>query len=288
MSEKIYVSPSDQGRNEYGAGNTVEEAQCEKIATALVDALRRCGFESMTDLLADMHERVAQSNAWGAILHVCLHTNAYDGKVGGTRLFCYELGGEGHKACEAVMATLAPITPGTSDAITARPELYEVRETTATCVYVEVDFHDVPEIALWIISHTTEIAEAIAEGICNYFGKEYTVPEAKGSEKLPAPRALEERVAELERVVDDTKKALTIALQTIANLVETVGKRYYTLAEVRADEDNAEHYLPTLKRLIDRGHLRGKSGDGDGLILDLSEDAVRLLVVLDRAGVFGV
>jgi N-acetylmuramoyl-L-alanine amidase len=280
MPEKIYVSPSDQRRNKYGAGNTVEEAQCEKIATALVDALRRCGFESMTDLLADMYERVAQSNAWGAILHVCLHTNAHDGKVGGTRLFCYELGGEGHKACEAVMATLAPITPGTSDAITARPELYEVRETTATCVYVEVDFHDVPEIALWIISHTTEIAEAIAQGICNYFGKEYTAPEAKGSEKLPAPSDLEERVTELEKIVAGLMSSVEL-------LAKAVGNSYHSLGDVRADEENAEFYLPTLNLLIDQGHLRGKGGTGDDMILDLPENAVRLLVFLDRAGVFG-
>lgn len=265
MPERIYISPSDQGRNEYGAGNTVEEVQCEKIAVALANALQRCGFESKTDLLADMYNRVSQSNIWGASLHVCIHTNAHNGKVGGTRLFCYDLGGEGHKACKAVMATLAPITPGTSDAITARPELYEVRNTTAPCVYIEVDFHDVPEIALWIISHTTEIAEAIAEGICNYYEKEYIAPETKGSEKLPSARTLEERVLMLE---------------------STAGKRYHTLGDVRADADNAENYLPTLERLIDMGYLKGKGGDGDGLILDLSEDAVRLLVVFDRAGVF--
>lgn len=190
--KKIYVSPSDQGKNEYGAGNTVEEVQCEKIATALVNALVRCGFEAKTDLLADMYARVSQSNNWGADLHACIHTNAYDGEVGGTRLFCYKLGGEGHKACTAVMATLAPITPGTSDAITARPELYEVRVTNAPCVYVEVDFHDVPDIAMWIINHTTEIAEAICEGICNYFGVAYKgnnaesalAPESAPAEKL--------------------------------------------------------------------------------------------------------
>jgi hypothetical protein len=71
----------------------------------------------------------------------------------------------------------------------------------------------------------------------------------------------------------------------VKNLAATVGKRYRTLGDVRADQENAEYYLPTLERLIDMGHLRGKGGGGDGLILDLSEDAVRLLVVLDRAGV---
>lgn len=182
MAKKIYVSPSDQGKNAYGAGNTVEEVQCEKIAVALVNALERCGFEAKTDLVADMYARVSQSNIWGADLHVCIHTNAYNGKVGGTRLFCYVFGGEGHKACKAVMATLAPITPGTSDAITERPELYECRVTKAPCVYVEVDFHDVPTIAEWIISHTTEIAEAIANGICNHYGVAY-----KGNEVASAP-----------------------------------------------------------------------------------------------------
>jgi N-acetylmuramoyl-L-alanine amidase len=176
MAKKIYISPSDQGKNQYGAGNTVEEVQCEKIATALVNALQRCKFEAKTDLTANMNERVSQSNNWKADLHVCIHTNAYNGKVSGTRLFCYALGDEGHKACKAVMATLAPITPGTSDGIQARPELYECRAAKAPTVYVEVDFHDVPDVALWIITHTTEIAEAIAEGICNHYGVAYVAP----------------------------------------------------------------------------------------------------------------
>ena len=41
------------------------------------------------------------------------------------------------------------------------------------------------------------------------------------------------------------------------------------------------------ERLVEQGHLRGKGGAGDDLILELSEDTVRLLVVMDRAGVFG-
>ncbi len=200
MAKKIYVSPSDQGKNEYGAGNTVEEIQCEKIAVALVNALQRCGFEARTDLTADMYARVSQSNIWKPNLHVCIHTNACNGKVGGTRLFCYALGGEGHKACKAVMATLAPITPGTSDAITARPELYECRVTTAPCVYVEVDFHDVPDIALWIITHTTEIAEAIAAGICNHYGMAYTSP---APAPAPAPTEKNDGTNELiKRYID--------------------------------------------------------------------------------------
>ncbi len=68
---------------------------------------------------------------------------------------------------------------------------------------------------------------------------------------------------------------------------EETEMRYQTLGDLRADKDFGGAYLPTVEKLITNGVLKGKGGDGDGLILDLSEDAVRLLVVLDRSGVFG-
>lgn len=63
--------------------------------------------------------------------------------------------------------------------------------------------------------------------------------------------------------------------------------RYNTLADLKADEHFGGAYLPTVEKLIAKGILKGKGGEGDGLILDLGEDAVRLLVVLDRTGAFG-
>lgn len=191
--KRIYISPSDQVKNAYAAGNTTEAIQCRQIATLLVKALERQGFAAKTNLTGSMQARVQESDEWGADIHACIHTNAYDEKPGqkevsGTRLFCYVLGGEGHKACKCVMARLAPITPGTSDGISARPELYECRAPHAPTVYIEVDFHDVDEVALWIIDHKPEIAEAIAHGICDYFGVAYKAPEqisAQAPEQAP-------------------------------------------------------------------------------------------------------
>jgi N-acetylmuramoyl-L-alanine amidase len=186
--KRIYVSPSDQVKNAYAAGNTTEAVQCRQIATLLVKALERQGFAAKTNLTGSMYERVKESDEWNADLHVVPHTNAFNEKVSGTRLFCYVLGGEGHKACKCVMERLAPITPGTSDGISARPELYECRAPHAPTVYIEVDFHDVDEVALWIIDHKPEIAEAIAHGICDYFGVAYKAPEqtsAQAPEQAP-------------------------------------------------------------------------------------------------------
>lgn len=186
--KKVYVSPSDQVKNAYAAGNTTEAIQCRQIATLLVKALERQGFGAKTNLTGSMYDRVKESNDFGADLHACLHSNAFDEEVSGTRLFCYVMGGEGHKACKAIMARLAPITPGTSDGISARPELYECRAAHAPTVYIEIDFHDVDEVALWIINHKEEIAEAIAQGICDYFGVKYTAPATSSSATQEKPQ----------------------------------------------------------------------------------------------------
>lgn len=62
--------------------------------------------------------------------------------------------------------------------------------------------------------------------------------------------------------------------------------RYRTLADLKADP-KSQHYLPTIEKLIRKGYLNGKGGTGDDLILDFSEDAIRIMVTLDRAGVYG-
>jgi N-acetylmuramoyl-L-alanine amidase len=178
--KKIYLSPSDQIYNIYAAGNTNEAVQCRKIAVALVAALERCGFQAKTDTTdaASMYDRVRQSNDWGADLHIAIHTNAHNGQVKGTRLFCYDKTGEGYQACAAIMATLAPITPGESDSITVH-HFYEVRDAHAPTVYLEVAFHDNKEEAAWIVDHIDEIAEAVCQGVCTHYGVDYANPEVK-------------------------------------------------------------------------------------------------------------
>lgn len=173
MSKKIFLSPSNQTENTYAYGRTNEAVQCKRIADATKVALERCGFDVKINHLGSLYEKVAQSNAWPADLHIPIHTNAFNGSVSGTRMFYYSPGGNSYKACKAIYDVLAPLTPGKSENITAYPSLYEMRNTNASSVYIEVDFHDVPSVAKWIIEHTTEIGEAIAKGVCNYYGVTY-------------------------------------------------------------------------------------------------------------------
>lgn len=171
---KIFLSPSDQIENVYIGVDTNEGTQCGKIATACKDALLRCGFDVMLMHRFSMQEKVATADAFGADAYVCIHTNASPKhNATGTRMFCYSWNGTGHKICIKVFNKLAAFAPGTSDSISVRDDLYEIRMPVAPTVYIEVDFHDVADIAKWIVSHTTEIGEKIAEGLCEFFGVPY-------------------------------------------------------------------------------------------------------------------
>ena len=197
MTKKVYLSPSDQTNNRYAYGNTTEAVQCGKIAEACRVALVRCGIEVKVGQYDTMANRCAASNAFGADLHVPIHTNAFNGQVRGTRMFCYSSNGEGMKACKSIFAVVAPLTPGTSENIKVNSELYEVRVPAAPTAYIECEFHDNAESAKWIVEHTSEIGEAIAHGICNYFGITYKAEEEPTSQPEPTKKSVDELAREV-------------------------------------------------------------------------------------------
>ena len=186
---KVYLSPSNQTDNRYAYGNTTEAVQCGKIADACRIALERSGVTVKVGHMPSMQDKCKESNAFGADLHVPIHTNAFNGQVSGTRMFCFSQDGKGMKACKAIFARLAPVTPGTSENIRVDASLYEVRVPSAPTAYVECEFHDNAATAKWIVEHTADIGEAIARGICDYFGVTYKAPEQ------PAPAKSVDEVA---------------------------------------------------------------------------------------------
>ncbi len=206
--KKIYISPSCQTDNIYAVGSTNEAVQCRSIGRLLLKALERNGFSAMTneeDRPDSLVHRVSQSNGWGADLHLCIHTNACNGQVAGTRILCHDLVGEGYRAARAIMENLAPLTPGSSDNIVTSG-FYEIRNSLAPCVYLEVGFHDHPGEAQWIIDHKQEIAEAVCRGLCRHYGAAYVGPEP---EELPVYRvqvgafALRENAEEMLRALQN-------------------------------------------------------------------------------------
>ena len=186
---KVFLSPSNQYDNPYAYGDTTEGVQCGKIAQACKAALERSGVTVKLMHDESMQEKCAASNAFGADLHVPIHTNAFNGSVMGTRMFCYNTG-KGMAACKAIFARVAPLSPGTSENIRVNAKLYEVRVPAAPTAYLECEFHDTVEGAKWIVENTVLIGETIARGICDYFGVTFKEPEHPNPAKPVTPDTL--------------------------------------------------------------------------------------------------
>lgn len=175
---KIYLSPSAQPANSYAAGNTNEQAQCNRIAEAAKSALERCGFAvRKAPEGQEYKDNVSESNAWGAELHIPIHTNAGGGA--GTVVFVHGGTAKQMQYAQPIYDEVQAISPGTTNyGVRVNSGLYELKYTTATAVYVECEFHDRADLATWIIGHTAELGEAIARGICKGAGVRYIAPAA--------------------------------------------------------------------------------------------------------------
>lgn len=174
MSKVVCLSPSNQDGNRYAYGNTNEAAQCQRIADYCKTALERNGIKViMADNKHTMAQKCQMSDAGGADLHVPIHTNAGGKGAGGTRVYCATTaaGAECYKASKAICDRLSPVTPGkVAERVIAETSWYEIRVPKAPTAYIETDFHDVVEIAKFIVENAELLGETIAHGICDYFG----------------------------------------------------------------------------------------------------------------------
>lgn len=193
---KIYLSPSAQPANSYAAGNTNEQVQCNRIAEAAKTALVHCGFAVKKAPEGQGYkENVAESNAWGADLHIPIHTNAGGGA--GTVVFVHGGTAKQMQYAKPIYDEVQAASPGMTDyGVRVNSGLYELGYTTGTAVYVECEFHDRADLATWIIEHTTELGEAIARGVCKGAGVTYIAPSGSEPGKTEAELAREWAMAQ--------------------------------------------------------------------------------------------
>ena len=183
MKKKIFLSPSNQDGNKYAYGNTNECEQCNRIADYARIALERCGFDvRKAPKGQNMSVTIGESNVWGADLHIAIHTNAITnsgtGSAVGTIVFVYNNDPENLKLAEPIYKNVQDAIPrGYDYGVRVDPRLAELNSTKSVAVYVEVDFHDNPAVAKYIVENVEKIGEAIARGVCEGYGVEY-VPAA--------------------------------------------------------------------------------------------------------------
>ena len=173
----IFLSPSSQFENSYRGIATTEGIQMNEIAQILKQKLEAAGYRVyLPPTNLTYKERAALSNEVGADIHIPIHSNAGGGT--GTRIF-YHGGLQGSKELSAAIFSYLGALTNTplnsrnlkEDYLSLMPNgtpFHEIKEPKAEMAYIEVEFHDIYEKALWIVNHKDAIAEAIAKGIIDY------------------------------------------------------------------------------------------------------------------------
>ena len=190
----IYLSPEDRASNTYAPAAlwngmpTNEKEQMCRCADLLEAALTRCGFAVRNVQRGNMYDRVKESNAWPADLHMALHTNGFNGRASGTRVHCYP-SQDSRRIGQLIQDRIAPLSPGTPDKLVESAGLYELRATHMPAVLPEFGFHDHPEEAQWLIDSMPRIAEETAQAVCDYFGVAYQPPASSPQPDLPVEEA---------------------------------------------------------------------------------------------------
>ena len=210
---RVYLSPSNQPENTYNGVNTNERDNCRAIANKLKSSLERQGIEVKIGLKGS--DNVSESNSFNADLHLPIHTNAFNKKARGASVLVHSMAAGNLKYANPILNNLKKIVlkQDTGRGISVRSDLKELYGTKMVAIYIEVDFHDVPEVARWLTTEHEKIAEAITKGVCEGAGIKYIAPKTNDctveiAELNQQIAVLQKENATLKTKIENAKKAL--------------------------------------------------------------------------------
>ena len=178
----VFVSPSTQEYNLYVTGNS-EEYYMNLVADAMEPYLNASGISfARNNPQLTVGGSVNLSNSGNYDVHLALHSNAAPeslaGRIQGTDAYYYQGSASGEALAQLIAANMRTIYPypelvGT----TPTRSLYELNNTSAPAVLVEVAYHDNREDAEWITSNIDEIARVMVLSLTQYFGIPFVTPD---------------------------------------------------------------------------------------------------------------
>ncbi len=168
---RVFLSPAYHGGANKGCSGYVEDG----LTTGAVDIAREAASGWGTDLLNRHYYvrvkmgvsaglKVSDSNAWGADMHIAMHSNAKakicgaGASYGGT-LAIWEYSSQIALANQ-FKARIGPSSPGTGDDVcyvascSQYPTLAELREPHAKAAYLEMEFHTYQLGVDWLLDRT--------------------------------------------------------------------------------------------------------------------------------------
>ena len=172
MAYKVYLSPSNQGKNMCALGHS-EKQHCEELAQKMSTLLRQRNIEvKIRPNINEMSVWVNEATAWGAQLYIPLHTNATPlHNARGTRFGYYPGRNDSMKACVIFKKNWLKIWPtGVGTVKVGTYKFYEARTPKCPVVYCETVFHDNKKDAVWFHDNLDLIAANFVESIMEFFG----------------------------------------------------------------------------------------------------------------------
>lgn len=178
MEEKrsVFLSPSLQewniGVDNYGT----EEQRMNEIADVVERELKNKGYIVYRNRPEQtLRQVVDESNMLNPDIHVSIHSNAAatKGTGMGPEIYTNRPDTSGDELANFIYSEIESIYPNPESGrgVIYTDSLYEIKNTLAPAVLIEVAFHDNEEDAKWIIDNIENIGVAIAKGINNYFNQ---------------------------------------------------------------------------------------------------------------------
>lgn len=182
-SRAVYLSPSTQYDNLYACDNkTSEKDAMIDLANRVKALLEADGYTVyMCGPEYTVKTKVDEGNTLRCGAYVALHSNSggESGNGQGTECFYNSNVTGSRELAECVYNKMAALTPtedrGLKDE--THRDLYEITNNETACCLLEVEFHDISNLAQWILDNQDASAKAIADGIKAYLSIAPSIPE---------------------------------------------------------------------------------------------------------------
>ena len=172
----LFLSPSTQEYNIYYDGSESEEYYMNLIADYMEPYLTASGITfTRNNPEGSVGDSVRLSNAGDYALHLALHSNASGsanyGRQTGSDVYYYPTSVNGKRAADIFVANLKKIYPNPEKVrALATTSLYELNNTRAPSILLELAYHDNESDAEWIKNNLQLIAENLSQSVADYFG----------------------------------------------------------------------------------------------------------------------
>lgn len=193
MSKKtVYLSPSTQ-ENNIGAGSYgTEEYRMNQLCDLLQVRLVRKGYIVLRNSpRMSLRQVVEDSNNRKPDIHVAIHSNAFNKVARGAEVYCYKFGTEGERLAGAIFFRLSEVTPTADRGVKEGKNFFgegkhlvELSDTHAPSVIAEIAFHDNADDARHIVENFDLYADAIYDGINDFFRVPTTIEEIEELRQL--------------------------------------------------------------------------------------------------------